>query len=129
MGDKLEERTIRHSLFTYDLPDGGQAIAMRGSTVQLLPHDIERGERFDAFTPDGELPEPSGSTLPGFPLEASEAEQDNWVGSASIQEILTAVGERPETLEPVLAAEQRRGDAARKTLLEALAKLASQSGS
>jgi hypothetical protein len=122
---KLEKRTIQHSLFTYDLPGGGQAIALRGATVDLLPHDVERGEKFDAFTAKaGVLPEPSGSMLPVYPVDGSEAEQDAWVDSGSVQEILTAVAERPEIAASVIAAEQRRRDDARKTLLEPLAKIA-----
>jgi hypothetical protein len=121
---ELQARTILHGMFTYDLPGGGQAIARRGDTVGLLPHDVERGERFHAFTAKpGQLPEPAGSILPAFPIEGSEAEQDGWVGSGSVQEIITAVNARPEILTAVIAAEQRRGDAARTTLLAALAKL------
>lgn len=121
----LEPRTIQHSLFSYDLPEGGQAIAFRGSTVNLLPHDIERGERFDAFTAEpGVLPEPAGSTLPGYPIDGSEAEQDAWVGSGSVQEIVAYVNGNPESIDSILAAEQRRGTDSRKTLLDALAKIA-----
>lgn len=121
---ELQARTIRHDMFTYDLPNGGQAIARRGDTVDLLPHDIERGHRFEAFTAKpGLLPEPAASTLPAFPLDGSMVEHDAWVGSGSVQEIITAVNLRPEILTTVVAAEQRRGDAARSTLLDALAKL------
>lgn len=121
---ELQARTIRHDMFTYDLPNGGQAIARRGDTVDLLPHDVKRGHRFEAFTAKpGLLPEPAASTLPAFPLDGSMVEHDAWVGSGSVQEIITAVNLRPEILTTVVAAEQRRGDAARSTLLDALAKL------
>lgn len=121
----LQARTIRHGLFSYDLPDGGQAIAWRGDTVDLLPHDVERGERHQAFTASvGQLPEPpASSTLPVLNPDASDAEADAWVESGTVQEILDAVNARPEILSAVIAAEQRRKDNARKTLLEALAKL------
>lgn len=122
---KLEQRTIRHGLFSYDLPGGGQAIAFRGSTVDLLPHDIERGEKFDAFTAKvGDSPDPpASSTLPVLGEDASDAEANAWVESGTVQEIIDAVHARPEILPAVIAAEQRRKGDARKTLLDALAKM------
>jgi hypothetical protein len=120
----MEKRTVQHNLFSYDLPAGGQAMAMRGETVDLLPHDVAKGERFNAFTAKpGTLPEPAGSTLPAFPVDGSEAEQEGWVSSGSVQEILNEVALHPETLSLVIAAEQRRADASRKTLLDALGKM------
>lgn len=121
----LEKRTIRHGMFSYDLPGGGQAIAMRGDTVDLLPHDVARGEKFDAFTAKvGQMPEPpAASTLPVLSAEASDAEADAWVESGTVPEIVDAVNARPEILSAVLAAEQRRKSDARKSLLEALAKM------
>lgn len=125
MADKLEKRTVRHGLFSYDLPGGGQAIAFRGSTVDLLPHDVERGEKFDAFTPNvGDSPDPpAASTLPVLNPDATDAEADAWVESGTVPEIVDAVNARPEILSAVLAAEQRRKGDARKSLLEALAKM------
>lgn len=123
-----EQRTIAHALFSYRLPGGGEAIAMRGQTVNLLPADIKRGERFGAFTQAvGEKPTPTGSTLPGYPADESEAEQDAWVVAGTEDEILAAVNGKPEIVDSVIRAEQRRKDSARSTLLLALAALAGRS--
>jgi hypothetical protein len=126
MADKLEKRTIRHGLFAYDLPGGGQAIAFRGDTVDLMPHDVEKGEKFDAFTANvGDSPEPAANTtLPHYPIDGTEAEQDAWIDSGSVPEIVDAVNAQPEIADSVLAAEQRRKSNARKTLLDAVAKIA-----
>lgn len=128
VGDDVEDRekrTIRHALFTYALPGGGEAIATRGHTVELGQADIERGERFGAFTDKvGEKPEPEGSTLPPFPVEGSEAEADAWVVAGTVDEIVKAVNEDPSIAGAVLAAEQRRKDDARSTLLAAVATVA-----
>ena len=126
MAAKTEKRTIAHALFTYVHPvHGGSGMAFRGDTVDLLADDIERGEKFDAFTDKvGVKPTPQGSTLAGFPAEG-DAEQDAWVKSGTIEEIMTAVREDPAIAPKVLKAEERRKDQARKGLLEALASVES----
>jgi hypothetical protein len=125
---KREKRTIAHALFTYEPEDGGQAIALRGATVDLLPADIERGEKHQAFTAKaGQMPTPSGSTLPEYPKTGTPAEQDNWVTSGTVEEILAAVNADPAIADSVTAAEGRRKDSARKTLLEALTVISNRS--
>lgn len=123
---ELERRTIRHNMFAYDLPGGGNAIGMRGQTVPLMPHDVDRGERFGAFTAlPGHLPEPQGSILPAYPVDgdSAAAEQDAWVKAGTIDEIMAAVDAQPEIVASLIEAETRRGPAARKSLLAALATL------
>lgn len=122
----LEKRTIRHDLFAYDLPGGGQAIARRGDTVDLMAHDVTRGDKFEAFTGKvGATPDPpTASTLPAFPIEGTEAEQDAWMDSGTVPEIVATVNADPAILTAVLAAEGRRGeDKARRSLLEALGRM------
>lgn len=120
-----EKRTIRHHLFSYDLPGGGNRIGFRGETVDLLAHDIARGEKFDAFTPKvGDEPDaPTNSTLAALKSDASDEDMDGWVMSGSVSEIMAAVNGDPEKARQVLDAEQRRGDDARKTLLDPLARI------
>ena len=126
---KREERTISHALFTYTNEAGIEhgGMAFRGQTVALLPADIKRGEAAGAFTNKvGDEPQPSGSTLPPFPVdgESVEEEQVRWVESGTVDEVLAAVNADPSIAEKVSAAEQRRhGGAARVTLLEALTKV------
>ena len=123
---KTEQRTIKHALFSYALPSGGEAIAFRGQTIDLLSDDITRGEKFGAFTAGvGELPTSQGSLLPAYPVD-NQVEQDAWIVSGSEEEILSAVNAQPEIVDSVIAAEARRGDAARKPLLESLALLVNQ---
>lgn len=122
---KLERRTIRHNLFSYALPGGGEAIAFRGATVELMPADIARGEKFDAFTANvGDSPDPpSGSSLPPFPVDGTDAEQLAWAESGTVPEIVAAVNAQPEIVTAVVNAEQRRKGDARKSLLETLGRM------
>jgi len=113
------KRKIRHALFTYGVPGGGQAVAFRGQTVDLLSEDVERGEKFDAFDSPGAEPELAGDLAP-FPKDGTDAERDSWVANGTIKEVTDAVAADPDIAEAVLAAEQRRGESARKTLLAAL---------
>lgn len=125
--EKTQKRTIAHALFTYRTAIGGEGVAMRGDTVDLLPADIERGEKWDAFTPEvGDKPAPAGK-LPDYPANGSPAEQDNWITSGTVEEIMAAVNADPAIVDSVIAAETRRKDAARKTLLEALSVLVGRS--
>lgn len=114
----MTKKVIKHALFTYATPDGGEAVALRGQTVDLSDEDVARGERFDAFT-DGGAPQPVGQLSP-YPLDGGQAEQDAWVTNGTVEEIVDAVGARPEIAASVVTAEQRRGASARKTLLSAL---------
>lgn len=127
MAAKTSARTIAHALFWYADPDQPKVerMARRGDTVDLLEADIARGEAHGAFTGKvGAEPEVSQGTLLDFPAEGSEADQDAWVTSGKVDEVVDYVRAHPEHVDLVLAAEQRRGDSARKTLLESLATVA-----
>lgn len=117
---ETQKRTVRHALFTYALPGGGQAVAFRGQTVELSEEDAERGDALGAFTEGGDTPEPAGDLAP-FPKEGTDAERDAWVRNGTVEEITNAVHDDPEIAPAVIAAEERRGSSARKTLLAALA--------
>jgi hypothetical protein len=66
---------------------------------------------------------PSNSSLPPFQADASDAEKMAWVESGTVQEIVAAVNAQPEILPAVIAAEESRKGDARKTLLDALARM------
>lgn len=122
-----EDRTIRHALFTYENDQGGEALAFRGATVALLPADIARGDLHGAFTAAaGEDPTDVAGTLPAFPTEgeSAEAEQDRWVKDGKVDEIMEAATADPSVAAAIIEAETRRGDKARKSLLEGLAPIA-----
>ena len=112
-------RKVVHAVFTYDDGNGGQAIAFRGSLIDVLPADLERGEKFGALAaPVAELD--AGGTLTVYPIDGTAAEQDAWVKSAKVDEVIAEVNRHPEIAQSVLDAEERRGDQARTTLVASL---------
>lgn len=113
MADR-QKRTVRHALFEYEK---GTRIAFRGQEVELLPEDVERGERGDDPAVTAGSLDPVG-TLSAFPED--EAEQDRWLKEATVEEVLQEARRNPESADGILAAEERRGKDARKTLLTAL---------
>jgi hypothetical protein len=124
------KKTIAHALFWYRDPadEKVERLARRGDTVELLEADVKRGEEHGAFTAKvGQEPDaPTGSTLPDFPAEGSQQEQDSWVDAGKVDEILAYAAAHPDQRQAITDAESRRGDKARSTLIEGLAKLAGQ---
>ena len=121
-----KNRTIAHAIFWYSDPDQPaiERLARRGDTVALLAADVVRGEEHGAFTPEvGDVPlPPTGSVMRGWP-EDSEAEQDAWVEVSTDQELLAYAIAYPEYRDAIVAAETRRGTAARAALLDRIATL------
>jgi hypothetical protein len=102
------------------------AIAQAQAALALVPEEL-RAQLGDIKTPK---PEPSvapgGDTgtavdLGDFPTGDTAAE-DDWVAKAKVSEITTYASEHPDTKAALLAAEQRRGEKARSTVVEALSK-------
>lgn len=122
------KKQVAHALFRYS--DGEhERFAMYDEVIELSAAEAKRGEELGALRdpdpePEAEAPAPEKEPLGDFPTAGDDldAAQEAWLAKANMNEVTTFVSEHPDTAEAVMAAEQRRGDKARKTLLEALAK-------
>lgn len=99
----LAKRTIGHLSFPYTRVrqvDGqerrSRAYAMRGESVELLPEDVERGERLGAF--DQPPPIPTDSEALEAALEAARAGADPWVPSPAVPQEAHLLPEGTEAL-------------------------------
>lgn len=94
---------------------------------------IAEGQPEGGLAPSGHVapnlpaaPAASGSddsSLGAYPLAGSEADQDAWIANAKVGDVIGYVVEYPETGTSVLAAEQRKGEKARSSLIAELTKL------
>jgi hypothetical protein len=127
---KTTSKTIAHALFWYTDPDDEkrERTALRGQTVDLLDADVARGEAAGAFTAEvGDEPDaPTDSRMAPLPESPTDVEYDAYVDAAKVDEVLNWASEHPEHRKGLGDAESRRGDKARTTLIEGLAKLAGQ---
>jgi hypothetical protein len=119
--------TVVHALFRYVDDEGRERFAMRGETVDFPDAEAKRGLRLEALAKPGEAeaaPEPAKEDPPlgDFPADGDEAAQDAWIGKAKVNDVVDEANRHPEAKEALIAAETRRGENARSTLLEALAK-------
>lgn len=102
----------------------GQTLDVPDSDTQALDYYRGEGAQVDLDV------DPNGLDVPRFPLifdgveyvegSPEAAERDAWVSSATVAEVLDAVDAGDASAAEALAAEQRRGDVARTTLLDAL---------
>jgi hypothetical protein len=146
---KKQERTIKHLLFTYyeetEDPRTGNTVrvereAAQGTTVELDPWDIERGERFGSFFTEEELkrreaaPEEEGGVEAVSLAELDTEEKRDWLKAEgefegeevpTVNEVLDAVHAEPAEAEDVLEAENlATGNQPRKGVVEGLTKIA-----
>lgn len=124
--------TIRHKAFSYrvlsDHPvEPGKQIyvehlARRGDTIDVLPEDYVRGERFGAFEGVGPEPEPEPSGVPDL-ATATDTDLINWIkdGSPTVQDVVDASQGNPEYADRLLTAEAAAtGNDSRKGVVEGL---------
>jgi len=121
---------VDYALVRYTRPDGTVLREVPVRRGEQLPDDapaaeVKRLEQLGAF---GAVQESSrrGSEPPElpdtpFPTDGAQEEQVAWLESASVKQVL-AVAEQgdDEMRAALLAAEESRGDTARKTLLDRL---------
>jgi hypothetical protein len=123
----MPERVINDAVFQYKDAEGRRITAVRGQKVDIPEgKDLARGDKWGAFTPDGQEPTPpEGTFLPDIDLEWTAEEYNRLVDAAAGDEILTKLNavpteNRAEVARKLIDSESSRGESAREELLVAL---------
>jgi hypothetical protein len=132
----MPERVINDAVFQYQDTEGRLVTAVRGEKVDIPEGpDLERGDKWGAFTPDGKEPKPpEGTFLPDIEAEWTDEEYVRLVDAATGDEVLTKLNgvseeNRPEIARRLIEAESSRGGTAREELLAALSQIAEPTSS
>jgi hypothetical protein len=142
MAQKTESRKIKHLAFAYLVeqphpyePDKTvfvERLARRGDTVELLPYDVAKGERFGSFYTEEEEQAVEEQEVALNDLDTEEL--SDWLNSdgefegdqkPTVNQVLNAAKGNPDLATRLVEAENLATDGdPRSSLIEGLAKIA-----